>query len=684
MNIKTSNKFNKTVAKAVAAIVAFVFVYLLLLAFAVALTALCVVGGFIFVVSFPKFITILIGIGLVSLGVIVLTFIIKFLFKTHKVDRSNLLEINRKDYPQLFALIDDIVKDTKTSFPKKVYLSGEINASVFYDSSFWSLFLPVRKNLHIGLGLVNTVTEQELKAILAHEFGHFSQRSMSVGSYVYYVNEVIFNMLYDNESFDNMIQAWANFMGYFAIFVIASVKIIHGIQWVLKKMYGFVNLRYLALSREMEFHADEVAANVAGSKPLQEALLRLDLSMQSYNEVLQFYGTKIADNIKSKNVYQEQLFVLNFLGKKNNMSFNNHLPSIPLSEINKYKRSKLNIEDQWSSHPTMTERVTALEKLNIETKEVGHTNPAMDLLPNAQTLSEALTEKLFSNVEYQGTTSVLSLEEFGKEYSGKVNRYDFPEEYNGYYDNKNPNVFEIDSITDLETTETMNSLFSKEKIDTIHILLSLESDFKTLKSIESGEISVHSFDYDGQKYKIKDIKSLKNKILKEVDEIKAQLTTNDVNIYKYFYQQARLKGKEQELKDAYSDFFAQDQICNSRIELYESIIIATNFLREQTKYEMLEYHFSRLAEIEVKLKAELNKMLDAPYIEEVMNKTLKKDLDKYMSKDWAYSANDSADNEYLNTLFEAFEWYEYLIWQIYFIEKSKLLNYQISLIKDES
>ena len=47
---------------------------------------------------------------------------------------------------------------------------------------------------------------QEFKAILAHEFGHFSQRSMKVGSYVYYVNQVIFNMLYDNDSFDKMIQ----------------------------------------------------------------------------------------------------------------------------------------------------------------------------------------------------------------------------------------------------------------------------------------------------------------------------------------------------------------------------------------------------------------------------------------------------------------------------------------------
>jgi hypothetical protein len=67
-------------------------------------------------------------------------------------------------------------------------LFGDVNASVFYDSSFWSIIFPIRKNLQIRLGLVNKIIEQELKAILAHEFGCFSQRSTKVGSFVYDVN----------------------------------------------------------------------------------------------------------------------------------------------------------------------------------------------------------------------------------------------------------------------------------------------------------------------------------------------------------------------------------------------------------------------------------------------------------------------------------------------------------------
>lgn len=283
MNITISDNFKKMTTKAIISIVLFLIVYILLIVLAIGLTILSVLGAIYLIAAKPMAITIGLGIGLASLGFLVLAFLFKFIFKKHTADRSHLTEINKESEPKLFQFIQEIVDEVGTKFPKKIYISTEVNAGVFYDSSFWSMFFPIRKNLQIGLGLVNTITEQEFKAILAHEFGHFSQKSMKVGSYVYNVNQVIFNMLYDNDSYDENIKTWANISGYFSIFVIIAVKIIHGIQWVLKKMYEIININYLALSREMEFHADEVAANVTGYLPLKESLLRMDLASHSYN-----------------------------------------------------------------------------------------------------------------------------------------------------------------------------------------------------------------------------------------------------------------------------------------------------------------------------------------------------------------------------------------------------------------
>ena len=189
--IKLSAEFKSQATKAIVAICIFVFTYLTILLLAVGFTILCIMGGIYIIAAKPMILTIALGIGLASLGVLVLIFLLKFIFKSHTVDRSHLIEINEQQEPKLFSMIQEIVKEVGTSFPKKVYLSADVNASVFYDSSFWSMFLPVKKNLQIGLGLVNTITKEELKAILSHEFGHFSQRTMKVGSFVYNLNQII-------------------------------------------------------------------------------------------------------------------------------------------------------------------------------------------------------------------------------------------------------------------------------------------------------------------------------------------------------------------------------------------------------------------------------------------------------------------------------------------------------------
>ncbi len=194
-------------------------------------------------------------------------------------------------------MVREIVDEVQTDFPKKIYLSTDVNAAVFYDSSFWSMIFPIRKNLLIGMGLVNSTTKLELKAVLAHEFGHFSQRSMKLGSFVYNVNKVIYNMLYDNESYNTNISTIANLDWFFMLFAHVATGILQCIQWILRKIYTLINITYMGLSREMEFHADEVAANVTGSAPLISSLLRLEMAADSLNRVADAYNDRYQQSI---------------------------------------------------------------------------------------------------------------------------------------------------------------------------------------------------------------------------------------------------------------------------------------------------------------------------------------------------------------------------------------------------
>lgn len=67
-------------------------------------------------------------------------FLLKGFFKRRRMNRANLIEIQASDQPELFAFIEQLCTDTGAPRPKRVYLSPDVNAAVFYDSSFlrWS------------------------------------------------------------------------------------------------------------------------------------------------------------------------------------------------------------------------------------------------------------------------------------------------------------------------------------------------------------------------------------------------------------------------------------------------------------------------------------------------------------------------------------------------------------------
>jgi Zn-dependent protease with chaperone function len=681
MTIQVSPTFKKMTTKAVVTIILFIFVYLLLLMSGIGLTVLCVLGGVRLFMAHPSFVTIALGIGLASLGVFVLIFLFKFLFKQHKTDRSHLIEISQNEEPALFGFIDEIVREVKTDFPKKVYLSADVNAGVFYDSSFWSMIFPIRKNLNIGIGLVNTLSAQEFKAILAHEFGHFSQRSMKVGSYVYNVNQVIYNLLYENESFDDMIRRWAGLSGYFSIFIVIAVKIIQGIQWILRRMYDLVNISYMALSREMEFHADEVAAHVAGSAPLKESLLRMDLADHSYQTVLNFYSDKIADNLKSKNIFTEQTFVMNFIAAENKIPFKNHLPVVSALDVSRYNKSKLNIKDQWASHPATDERIAALEKLGIQ-KDENNDTPADLLFANMEKTQQKITDKLFSNVVYQEKAAELDPEKFKSEYTETFHQNTFPKIYNGYYDNKNPLHFDLDAIVDFENTKTSETLFSKKNVDLVYDYVALENDRAILQNIAGKTFVVKTFDYDGQKYRSKDAATLITKLDEEIKILTQKLLQNDIEIYRFFFTQALKKGKENELKKMYLDFFNLDTAYETKTALYQTMIQSTNFISEVTPFDEIEKNFAAIATQEISLKNEIRLLLEDKDVEAEVTKIMKDNFEKYVSQEWVYFYKETYYDESLQVFFAALNDYHYVLSRKYFLAKIHLMNFQVTLLEN--
>ncbi|WOD43610.1 M48 family metallopeptidase [Hwangdonia lutea] len=678
-DVALSTEFKTQTKKAITSIVIFAIVYFIIFVLALGLTAFCVYFGVMLIVTVPGLVTIALGLGLASLGFLVTFFLLKFIFKKNKIDRSHLTEITESEQPELFKMIHDIVNEVGTTFPNKVFISSDVNASVFYNSNFWSMFLPIKKNLHIGLGLVNTIHTSELKAILSHEFGHFSQKTMKVGSYVYYVNQVIFNMLYDNEGFDKMVQQWANASGYFAIFVIVAVKIVQGIQWILRNMYEFVNKNYLGLSREMEFHADEIAANVTGFEPLKSALLRMNLADYSFNAVVGFYEGKIAENIISKNVFKEQYYLLNFYAKEDNLPLIDGLPDITLDELNKFNKSKLVIKDQWSSHPSTEDRISHLENTKLSVTYTAN-ELANTLFKNIETLHETFTTKMFAEVKYEETPKTLSLDGFKDEFKKEHLKNTFSKVFNGYYDNKTLVPFEINDIDENEELPaTVDALFSDKHVNRNYEALALQNDIETIKQIKDKTIKVKTYDYDGKKYNAKESAALINQLQNQLDAINEKIKANDINIFRFF-KQAEINNNPSKLTELYTTFFEFDKEFDSKFKIYTELSDKLQFINVTTPYEQIKSNFIKVKSLERKLKENIKQFTADDKYKTEITKDIKESFETYLLKEWLYFGTQNYIDKNLETLFMALNNYAYILSKGYFLHKKEVLDYKVLLL----
>ncbi len=680
--VSVSSAFKKMTTKAILSVLFFFLVYIFLIICGIGITVLAAIGGIAIIAAKPTFITIMIGAGLLCMGILVLIFLFKFMFVKHKVDRSHLIEITREDEPRLFAFIDEIVNVVETDFPKKVYLSSDVNACVFYDSTFWSMFLPIKKNLQIGVGLVNSVSEIELKAILAHEFGHFSQKSMKVGSYVYNVNQIIHNMLYDNDSYNSIAQSWGSVNGYFAFFTALAVKIVGGIQWILQQVYNVVNISYHALSRQMEFHADAVAASVTGSKPLITSLLRLDLADHSFTTVLDYYGKKISDSITTENLYSQQSFVMNFIAVNSNLKVENDLPQLTPEFLSRFNKSKLVIENKWGTHPSTEDRIKELERLNLDV--INENNAlAIGLFNDGVALQNKFTNKVFSSVTYTNNVVFHNNEEFVKEYKKDFFANSFDVIYNKYYDSKNPEILDFNSLTHESAKKDLKDLFSNNAVDLIYSTISLENDINTLKQIAGGNFEIKSFSYDGHKFFAKNAQELINELELDLKKSKEEIIENDKQIYLYFLELAKNQNKDIELKELYKKIFELDKSYDERIDFYIKMMNASEFIYRTCPVETINQNMKLLKKEEEKFRKQIEKLLEDNVYRPVITVEMRVSFNKYLSEEWVYFNGNQYLEEVLQLLTESLVNYQFVISRTFFETKKELLDYQVQLLNHE-
>ncbi len=640
-----SAQYKREALKAVLSIIAFIIVYFLLFVLSLGLVALCVYLGVILILVKIHWLTILLGLGLIGCSVMVLVFQVKFLFASSKIDESDSIEITESDHPKLFQSIRSLSERIGTPMPKKVFLSPDVNAAVFYNSSFWSMFLPVRKNLKIGMGLVNAVNVSQLEAVIAHEFGHFSQRSMKIGSWSYQVNRIIFDMLYNNNGFAEKLSSFASVHQILYFFGKVTIKIVSGIQWVLRQMYKVVNKAYLSLSRQMEFHADLVAASHCGTNNIIGSLRQIQFANECYDTTMNACNKAWEKNQVLSDFYTAFSTVLQKRGEQQQFSFNGQLPIV--SQLND-KGSRINFKDQWSSHPTIIERNEYLEPFGLEAPV--DTSPAWSLFDNVEEMKSSITEKIYRNVPKTEVKEVLKDRDILKFIQEQLEHREFPAVFQQFYDDRVIIAFDVEQVLRVPNkANSFEEVFNDEIASLpkkIHLLM---NDIQVLEAIKDGQIETMSFDFDGMKYSKSEAGEVLERLNIELKHREEQLMEIDRKLLRYFY--ANLPADQAaRLKQDYMDYFEQRTASE---KFYECIQRIMRFMDPLYSGSTLETINSIIRHFKENLEPELKEMLETwmPAFEQEPGLT--ESVENFISKDYQYFFEDSFfENELteLNTI----------------------------------
>lgn len=155
--------------------------------------------------------------------------------------------LSNSDHPKLFELIREIAHATGQAEPTDVYLLNDVNAWVTHRGG--TMGFGSHRVMGIGLPLLQALSVSELKAVIAHEFGHYSAGDVKLGPWIYKTRGAIGRAIAGVR--ETFLQGPFNWYGRMFL------RLTHGV------------------SRQQEFVADQVAARVAGGPALGSALRRI-------------------------------------------------------------------------------------------------------------------------------------------------------------------------------------------------------------------------------------------------------------------------------------------------------------------------------------------------------------------------------------------------------------------------
>lgn len=346
-------------------------------------------------------------------------FMLKALFFIQRGDNKDLLELKAADQPRLFEFLYRLADEAGAPRPAHVYLSAKVNAAVFYDLSILNLLFPSRKNLEIGLPLVNVLNLSELKAVLAHEFGHFAQRSMAIGSWVYIAQQIASQIIHRRDALDKFLSGISRTDPRIAWIGWLLSLIVWSIRSLMDSLLRLVVLAQRSLSRQMEFHADLVAVSLTGSDEIVNALHKLQAADDAWARTLSFANSQLGRGKKVPDLYAVQTRIIETMARILDDPGYGATPTSGQKE-RVFKTGFAQPPQMWSTHPASSDREDNAKRTYISARR--DERSASLLFENLPAVKTALAEQAFGAMEGEFASAEETLDALDERY--RLQQYD--------------------------------------------------------------------------------------------------------------------------------------------------------------------------------------------------------------------------------------------------------------------
>jgi hypothetical protein len=409
-----------------------------------------------------------------------------------------------------------------------------------------------------------------------------------------------------------------------------------------------VNQSYLSLSRQMEFHADLVAASLYGSNNINSALKRSEFADGCLATTLDVCNVAWKEKKVVGDVYTMHHLVETETARLNQLHFVNGLPVLNDDEESGIA-NRVNYKDQWASHPTLQERKAYLESFGL-TAAVDAA-PAWTLFRDSEKWKEELTRHFYKSIPASEVSGTIDLPQFETLFKQQVQAFSFPPAFRGFYNNRVVTLFDPEAVAKAPfVLQPYESILTEEAAMLPKRIQYLEQDIAVLQAIVNGDVATRSFDFDGQKYARKEATAVLAQLEGEKEAAQQTLEALDQAVFRYFYAILPLAEAEA-LKAAYRHYFEQRSNADAFVQTANNMMegLGPVFRGESMSIETAQSIVAKLKEThEPPFKHQLRLWLTVGAFDG--DASVKSAVEKFLSTHYEYFSGSSFFDNELNEL----------------------------------